>query len=115
MAAVVAYVAAHPGCRTFDATLSLLTTDEVELSPTTKPFRRAMTAVARAIRDRLVRHEDDRLAPWDPELYAQASRVEAESHLAADRPAALRAAAESWRRAGDDNRARMLERLAAQE
>ena len=107
---VIDFVREHPGCKTFVATLQLLTEDD-KTHPTTRPFKRAQSAVARVIRDRLVLHDSDRLYPWDKRLFLLATQAE----RAGRDPAARHLAADAWRRAGDNNRAKILVRLAAED
>lgn len=104
---VVDFVRAEPGCTSFQAAKKLLTADDMD-APNTRPFKRAQSAVARVIRDRLVLYAKDRLWPWDRTAFFAAQRAE----RAAKEPDARYAAAEMWRRAGDENRAQILERLA---
>jgi hypothetical protein len=114
MAAVVAFVTEQPGWSSFKVAHALLPTSAVN-APTTRPFKLVQSAIARAIRDRHVRHVDDRLYPWDVVRFEAATRAE-QAAIAltspSERTSALLIAAERWAEAGDPNRASALERLA---
>src|SRR5262245_6042216 len=105
---IIAFVTANPGCTLFSAARHLLSEAD-RLDPTTKPFKRAFAAVERVIKKRLVRLSNHRLYPWYRELFDRATALE---RVVKDDPTALRVAAEAWRVAGDDNRAKILLRFA---
>lgn len=128
MQAAVAFVAENPGVLAARVTAHLLETSPkaAELRTLALPgipardmlktsaYKQAASVVDRIIRDRLVRQDVSlRLHPWD----ANAPYAEALERAALVAPDPVRfsstmsLAIAAWREAGDENRARILERL----
>lgn len=78
-------------------------------------FKQAASAVERAIKTRLVRQDGTlKLHPWDAKRKAYAEALATAAFAAPDEESKalmLDLAAAAWRRAGDENAARILERL----
>ena len=115
MEAAVAFVATHPGSGMAAVTAHLL-----EGLSRDKPrvYKQAASVVERIIKDRLVRQDASlRLYPWDAKRKAYAEALERAAFAAPD-PWRFRStialAADAWRHAGDENRARTLEQLRAE-
>lgn len=118
MQAAVAFVAANPGSTTQAVVRALLTpaaenSDEWSVREA-RSYKRAAAVVERVIKDRHVRQDAAlRLHPWDERRRAYAEALERAANLAPDeaRRRSTRAlACAAWREAGDENRARLLER-----
>lgn len=113
MKVITSFVTENPGCKTFTAVKHLMTQEELE-GVSTKPYRRSAGVVARVLRDRLIRGEGDRLYPWDEALFKEATQAEITAlrlSTPEDRQTLFQAAAEAWRRASDEARAKLMERL----
>lgn len=117
MTAVVEFVTAHPGATMVAAVAHILETIDPDRETVAKPgkYKQAAAVVERVIKDRLVCQSPClRLHPWNAQDKAYAEALERAMFCAPPhrytQTAAL--AASAWRDAGDENRARMLERLA---
>lgn len=115
MQAAVAFVAEHPGSTAAAVTAHLLGGAEHIKAGS---YKQAASVVDRIVRDRLVRQDSAlRLLPWNPKEKAYADALERAAFLAPDDSRftmMITIAIDAWRRAGDDNRARILERLDAE-
>lgn len=114
MEAALAFVAEHPG-----APMARVVAHLLEGLDRDKPtvYRQAASVVERIVRDRLVRQDGaQELHPWDEKRKAYAEALERAASLAPDverAAATTKLAIAAWRDAGDENRARILERLQA--
>lgn len=132
MDAAVAFIQANPGATMRMVIVHLLafaplslrlgnvetpSSDHLASRQEKSAYRQAASVVDRIVRDRLVRQSADlRLYPWDSKRKAFADALERALYAAPDdahQREVLSLAARAWREAGDENRARTLELLAA--
>lgn len=107
----VAYIAANPNGVPMARVIAHL----LAIAPSEKKYayKQAAMVVERVIRDRLVRQDGNLLYPWDEKAKAYAEALERAMYAAPDeedRKNMLTLAIRAWRRAGDENRANILER-----
>ena len=116
MQAAVDYVAANPGATMVATTAHVLETMEQKSRPSA--WKQAASVVDRVIKDRLVLQAgSQRLFPWDAKRKTYAEALERAAFAAPDQQrfrSTMALAIAAWRHAGDENRARTLEGLAAE-
>lgn len=115
MQAVVDFVERYPGTTMRGAIMHVLETMPEMQRARPGAYKQAAAAVERVIKDRHVRQEGDRLHPWDPKRRAFAEALERAASVAPDpahKVSTRQLACAAWREAGDENRARILERNA---
>lgn len=119
--AAVDFVTQNPGVTCAQVIAHLLRIRETESDLPSRPsiYKQCASVVERMIAARLVRQGDSLLLhPWDPKLKAYAEALERAAFAAPDRDSfvvTMDLAISAWRRAGDPNRARILENQRARE
>lgn len=117
MTAALVFVQAQPGASMRMVIAHVLSTFSEERREKPTAYKQASMVVERIIRDRHVRQAPDlSLYPWDEKRRAYAEAVQRALHAAptpAEHATMKELACKAWRAAGDENRARILERLVA--
>ena len=125
MNAAIKFVTEHPGTTKTDVITHLMSGNIVDTDSSAKKIQRtesraykgAASVVERIIKDRLVRQDATLwLYPWDEKRKVFAELLERAAFVAPDdgrKVSTLEAAANAWGYAGDDNRSRILNKIAS--
>ena len=119
MQAAVAFVTKHPGTTSSRVIFHLLGNPSQSEPLKATAYKQAAAVVERIVRDRLILQDDAlRLYPWDAKLKTYAEALERAAFAAPDDVLfafTIGLAIGAWRQAGDENRARILERTSRTE